>query len=92
MTDKVRQIINEFFEKAQEYANEYSGCTKVKVGCALLSKSGYIVYGANRGIGYDCIKDGCSCMVMTQSSTGSHLIATAFIARWMPFPEQLQWV
>lgn len=59
MTDKVRQIINEFFEKAQDYADEYSGCKKVKVGCAILSKTGYIVYGANRGIGYDCIKSGC---------------------------------
>ena len=54
-----------YLNSAQKYADKFSGCKKVRVGCLIICTDRYatdIVYesfGANIGIGYNCLKDGC---------------------------------
>lgn len=44
---------------AQDFADQYSTCTKVKVGSYIKTVSGRTIFGCNVGIGYDCRKEGC---------------------------------
>ena len=60
-----RDLLYNYLDLAQKYANMMSGCSKVKVGCLITNQYGYLTkkeskcYGSNKGIGYDCLKDGC---------------------------------
>ena len=50
----------DYLNIAHSNAEKYSGCCKVKVGSIILTKDRQLmVAGVNRGLGYDCIKDGC---------------------------------
>ena len=52
--------VYDYLDFAQKFANYNSGCVKVKVGSVVLDKAtGVMSLGANRGIGYDCVKYGC---------------------------------
>lgn len=55
-----KELINYCLNQAHKFAVEHSGCSKVQVGALILHRShrGF-AYGANRGVGYDCLKDGC---------------------------------
>lgn len=46
-------------EKAQSYADMNSTCAKVKVGSLIISDELEVVKGCNRGIEYNCTKEGC---------------------------------
>lgn len=52
-------IVQNILTQAHEYACMHSGCSKVKVGSVIINSRGEYSKGCNRGIGYDCIKDGC---------------------------------
>lgn len=54
-----KAIVEHILDDAHEYACCMSGCNKVKVGSIILTSRGDYVKGSNRGLGYDCMKDGC---------------------------------
>lgn len=56
---------------AQRYADIHSTCTKVKVGCAIVSGYDRVVYGANRSFP-DCTKTGCRRKALYGNQASEH--------------------
>lgn len=48
-----------YLKMAGEYAKNHTGCTKVSVGSCIRTKTGIIVFGANRAIPDLCKTQGC---------------------------------
>lgn len=61
-----------YLDNAQEYANKYSTCSKVAVGCAIVPAHGVAIYGANRSMDYDCKKSGCQRIALYGENSKEH--------------------
>lgn len=73
-----KEKVIEFLDKAQEYADSYTGCKKVAVGSVLIPKEKddqhrrTIVYGCNRTLPADCNKVGCRRIALYGDDSKNH--------------------
>lgn len=53
------EVVMNYLDMAQVYADQHTDCIKVSVGCALVLHPGTVVFGANRAVNRSCKTNGC---------------------------------
>lgn len=61
-----------YLDIAQSYADMWSTCTKVAVGCVIVPSDGYLICGANRGVDFNCRVKGCQRVALYGENSKDH--------------------